>query len=92
MSIIKRPIISEKSVALSAMGVYCFEVALGADKEQIKAAVKRLFNVDPVAINTSIARGKSKLTRRGQRVRARKFKKAFVQLAEGQKIPLLEGV
>lgn len=92
MSIIKRPIISEKTVALSARGIYCFEVALKADKDQIKSAIKRVFNVDPVSINTSIARGKSKLTRRGQKVQARKYKKAFVQLAEGQKIPLLEGV
>ena len=44
--VIRRPIISEKSTALAEVGNrYAFEVATQANKQEIRDAVQRLFNV-----------------------------------------------
>ena len=52
--IIKRPIITEKSLEDTKRNCYTFEVDLGATKDQIKVALKQLFKVDAVAVRTSI--------------------------------------
>jgi large subunit ribosomal protein L23 len=68
-----------------------FEVALKASKAEIKAAVEKLFNVDVLAVNTLIMRGKVGRIgrRRGKRPN---WKKAIVTLAEGDSIEFFEGV
>jgi large subunit ribosomal protein L23 len=92
MNIIKRPIVTEKSVKQAESGVYVFEVAKDASKDLIKRAVESAFGVKVNAVNTLVARGKSKLTRKGVRLKAKKWKKAIVTLESGQKIASLEGV
>lgn len=84
--VIKRPIISEKSTALSELGgKYVFEVAPQANKLEIRDAVKRLFKVDAKDVRTQIVHGKVKLVGRFVSKRSN-WKKAIVTLAPGQKI------
>lgn len=90
--IIKRPLVTEKSVKLNESSVYVFEVLKDSDKGSIKAAVEKSFDVKVESVNTMIARGKAKVSRKGIKVKAVKWKKAVVTLKSGQKIAALEGV
>jgi large subunit ribosomal protein L23 len=58
--VLRRPIVTEKSTMLAALGKYVFEVAVGANKPQIAQAVEKAFNVHVVDVNTSHVRGKLK--------------------------------
>lgn len=88
--VIKRPIISEKSTALAEVaGKYAFEVAVQANKHEIKDAVQRLFNVKVSAVRTLVMHGKVKRVGRFETKRSN-WKKAFVTLAEGQKIDFFQ--
>lgn len=89
-SIIKRPLISEKSAALAEVGGrYVFEVNTKANKIQIKDAVQKLFNVKVQKVHTSIVHGRIK--RVGLHwTKKSNWKKAIVTLKEGQKIELLQ--
>ncbi|MCS6837320.1 MAG: 50S ribosomal protein L23 [Bdellovibrionaceae bacterium] len=92
MSLIKRVLMTEKTVRQSEMGCYTFEVARNATKEQIRRAVENLFGVEVKSVNTLIARGKTRWSRKGHLIKPSKWKKAVVTLKEGQKIALFEGV
>lgn len=70
---------------------YGFQVALKANKNQIKMAVEKLYNVKVLNVKTSINPGKLKRTGRSVK-KTSKIKKAFVQLGEGQKIEFFKGV
>ncbi len=84
---IRRPILTEKSMRGSEGGKYTFEVADGANKISIKRAVEELFEVTVRKVNTITIPGQQK--RRGPHYyRARGYKKAVVTLAPGQKIDL----
>jgi large subunit ribosomal protein L23 len=88
--IIIRPIISEKSYAQIDHNRYTFEVHPDAHKTVIAQAVAQLFNVTVVNVATSHVHSKPK--RRGwTRGRTAAWKKAVVQLAEGDKIEFFEG-
>lgn len=88
--VIRRPIISEKSTALAEVGNrYAFEVATGANKQEIKDAVQRLFNVKVRAVRTLIVHGKVKRMGRFETKRAN-WKKAIVTLGDGQKIDFFQ--
>jgi large subunit ribosomal protein L23 len=88
--VIKRPIISEKSTALSEVaGKYVFEVASQANKTEIRDAVSRLFNVQVRNVRTSVVHGKVKRVGRFETKRSN-WKKAIVTLAEGQKIEFFQ--
>ena len=50
--VLRRPVVTEKSTALSGQNKYVFEVVLGANKPQIKEAVQRAFNVTVQNVNT----------------------------------------
>ncbi len=89
--IIKAPLITEKNTFHNAAGVYVFEVDTKASKTEIKAAVEKGFNVKVAGIRTAVCRGHSKQSKFGL-TKAPYWKKAFVKLAEGEKIALFEGV
>lgn len=85
-----KPIVTEKATAYSEkQNCYTFAVSPDANKFQIKDMVEKLYNVRVVKVNTAYYAGKRKAryTRsgiiRGQRP---SFKKAYVTVAEGQKI------
>jgi large subunit ribosomal protein L23 len=89
--IIVAPVITEKSMAGTAFQQYAFEVHNAATKTQIKSAIREIFKVDVVKINTVNVLGKSKnFARRGSRTSGKQsdWKKAIVTLAPGQKIEL----
>lgn len=85
MSLILKPIITEKSLSQAARGVYTFAVPRASNKLTIAQAVKEQFKVDSTDIRISITKGKVKRFRqvKGRRV---DVKKAFVQLVSGQRI------
>lgn len=91
--IIKRPLMTEKSTSIGEkQNAYVFEVLRDADKEEIKYAVEKLFEVKVDSINTMVMHGKIKRVGGKHLGRRSKWKKAIVTLKEGQKIQLFEGV
>lgn len=89
--IVIAPVITEKSMAGTALQQYAFRVHADASKTQIKAAINEIFKVTVVKINTVNVLGKSRnFARRGQRTHGKQadWKKAIVTLAPGQKIEL----
>lgn len=90
--VIKKPLITEKSSIIGEhTNRYGFYVDLKSNKNQIKSAIESLYNVKVLNVKTSILPGKSKKTGKGVS-KTSKRKKAFVQLAEGQKIEFFKGV
>ena len=90
--VIRRPLITEKTSLLREDGrTLVFHVAPGANKVQIKRAVKQLLGAKVASIRTSISHGKVK--RQGRFAGHRSdWKKAYVKLREGEKMPeFLEG-
>jgi large subunit ribosomal protein L23 len=88
--VVKRPIISEKSTALAEVaGRYVFEVSVQANKQEIRDAVQKLFNVKVSKVHTMIMQGKMKRVGRFETKRSN-WKKALVTLAEGQKIDFFQ--
>lgn len=90
--LIRRPLITEKSTKLKeASNTICFEVDRAANKIEIRKAVEKLFGVKVTSVRVANRQGKWKRMGRflGQR---KNWKKAYVQLAEGQKIEFFEGV
>jgi large subunit ribosomal protein L23 len=87
--IIKRPIaLTEKAARLKVDGnQVVFEVAIAANKLEIKDAVERLFDVKVARVNTLVQRGKQKRMGKGLAKR-RNWKKAIVTLREGSDIQL----
>lgn len=85
--VLRRAVITEKSMRGTEAGKYTFEVARDATKPEIRAAVERLFGVRVVKVNTLRVPGKTK--RRGRHTyRTPERKKAVVTLAPGEKIDL----
>ena len=89
--VIIRPIVSEKTYVLATAGKYTFRVHKDAHKTQIKQAVEELFDVTVLAVRTSAVPSKPK--RRGYTSgRTRAWKKAIVQVREGDSIPIFQGL
>jgi len=89
--VIRKPVITEKATMASESGAIVFEVAIGANKPQIKEAVETLFGVKVKAVNTAITKGKAKRFR-GRPGRRRDVKKAYVTLEEGNMIDVSTGL
>ncbi len=87
--IIIEPIITEKGMAQKAQHTYLFRIMKSATKIDVKKAVKKLFKVDVVSVNTVSVRGKKRMTGRGVGFTA-SSKKAYVTVKQGQKIEELE--
>ena len=89
-SIILRPVVTEKSMGeKELMNKVTFEVHPKANKQEIKYAVEKLFDVKVLKVNTVRVKGKK---RRVGRVEGKKkdWKKAIVTLAPGHRIELFE--
>ena len=85
--VIKRPLVTEKGVAKKdSERTLCFEVALAANKTQIRQAVEAAFKVKVEEVRT--ANNAGKLRRRGRFAGYRSdWKKAYVRLKAGEKMP-----
>ena len=85
--VIRRPIVTEKGVTKKeSEQTLCFEVAAVANKTEIRKAVEAVFKVKVADVRTSTTAGK--LRRRGRFAGYRPdWKKAYVRLKDGQKVP-----
>ena len=87
--VIIHPVLTEKSYVLAEAGKYTFRVHEKAHKTQIRQAIELLFEVKVVAVRTASVKSKPK--RRGQTAgRTRQWKKAIVQVREGDTIPIFQ--
>ncbi len=89
-SIIKRPLVTEKSMSMTAVGKYVFEVDKHANKIEITGAIEKLFSVKVLKVNTLTVKGKIKRVR-AVPGRTPDWKKAYVTLMPGQRIEIFEG-
>jgi large subunit ribosomal protein L23 len=89
--VIIRPVVSEKSYVLATADKYTFRVHPDAHKTQIKQAVEALFDVTVLDVRTASVPSKPK--RRGYTAgRTRAWKKAVVQVRQGDTIPIFQGL
>ena len=89
--VLLRPTITEKSTLLQESGKYTFQVALKANKVEVKEAVEKNFGVTVLDVNITMLHGKVK--RFGPRMsRQPDVKKAVVTLKSGDRINLIEGL
>jgi large subunit ribosomal protein L23 len=82
-----RPLVTEKGITKKEEErTLCFAVAKDANKIMVKQAVEKLFKVKVAEVRTANFEGK--LRRRGRFTGYRSdWKKAYVKLVEGQKVP-----
>ena len=95
MSILKRPLVTEKISALNEKGKYGFIVDIAANKLEIKAAVEKMYGVTVERVNTISLMGKHKVryTKAGVLAgRKPNYKKAIVKLKEGEVIDFYSNV
>ncbi len=89
MTVLKKPLVTEKVSALNEKGKYGFVVDKDANKVQIKTAVEKMYGVTVEKVATMNYSGKAKSRYTKSRVITGKtpsFKKAIVTLAEGDVI------
>ncbi len=95
MSVLKRPLVTEKVSALNEKGRYGFIVDIKANKVEIRKAVEKQYGVNVKSVNTMSVMGKLKVryTKTGiQGGRRPNYKKAIVTLAEGEVIDFYSNV
>jgi large subunit ribosomal protein L23 len=86
--VIKAPLISEKSTwQANVRNAYTFQVDKNADKDLIKHAIEKLYNVKVVEVRTVNVPGKPRRTRTGYKTTG-EWKKAIVKLHPDHKIDL----
>jgi large subunit ribosomal protein L23 len=95
MSILKKPLVTEKVSALNEKGKYGFFVDINANKVEIKKAVEKQYGVTVASVNTTSVMGKQKTryTKAGVLAgRKPNYKKAIVTLAQGEVIDFYSNV
>jgi len=91
MTILKRPIITEKTSLQQERGLnkFGFEVDLTTTKKEIKEEVERMYEVEVESVNTLVVRGKrrQRFTKKGIiKGKSSNYKKAIVTLKDGHEI------
>ena len=88
--IIEKILVTEKSTkAKEARNIYTLRVKNGASQGSVKTEVEKIYKVDVVNVNIMILPGKKRrLSKTSRYIRLPKWKKALVELKEGQKIDL----
>ncbi len=95
MQILKKPIVTEKVSVLNESGTYGFIVAKQANKLQIREAIEKTYGVTVEKVRTMNYQGKKKSRYTKSRIitgRSPNFKKAMVQVAEGDVIDFYSNV
>lgn len=95
MSVLIKPIVSEKFAQLNENRVYGFVVAKDANKVEIRKAVETIYGVTVESVNTAVAKGKQKTKYTKKAVvsgKTKDVKKAFVKVAEGEIIDFYSGI
>lgn len=89
--LLTKPHVSEKAATLADRGIYVFDVPLDANKIEIRKAVEAVYHVHVVSVRTQ--RGIGKVMKRGKIAGRRSaWKKALVELKQGETLALIEGV
>ncbi|MCI0751951.1 MAG: 50S ribosomal protein L23 [Flammeovirgaceae bacterium] len=95
MSVLRKPLVTEKVSALNEKGKYGFIVNIGANKVEIKSAVEKQYGVTVEKVNTLSVMGKKKTryTKAGVLAgRKPSYKKAIVTLAQGEVIDFYNNI
>jgi large subunit ribosomal protein L23 len=95
MSVLIKPLVTEKVSALNEKGKYGFVVAKTANKVEIKKAVEKTYGVSVETVNTMryAGKNKSRYTKTGVvSGRTPSYKKAVVTVAEGEVIDFYSGI
>lgn len=88
--VIKKPVVTEKSMANQRKNVYTFIIAPDATKPEVKHSVEKVFNVQVAAVRTMKVRGKLKRMKNMLLEGKRKdWKKAYVTLKEGFRLDII---
>ena len=87
-SIIKSPLVTEKSARDSVFRKYAFWVDKDVNKVQIKRAVEKIYKVKVVKTSSLMVKGKMKKLRFNQAGKTASWKKAIVTLKEGFEIKI----
>ncbi len=93
--VLRRPLITEKSNYQSGkLKQYTFEVNSDATRTMVKDAVETIFDVSVMRVNIVNVPAKRGRRAKSRRLLVRKpsFKKAIITLADGQTLPIFEGV
>ncbi len=89
-AVIIKPRITEKAAVLSDKNVYTFEIKKGANKFEVRDAIKALYNVTPIRINIVNKQPRHSMSRaRGRDVMENGLRKAYVYLKKGDRIELV---
>ena len=89
LSLVKYPILTEKTIRLIEQNQYSFAVDPKADKNAVKSAIEQLFDVKVISVNTSLLPLKKRRVGKFIGKKAR-YKRATVKLASEDSISLFE--
>lgn len=95
MSVLRKPLITEKASTLNESGKYGFVVDGGANKVQIKKDVEKMYGVTVESVNTMKYQGKLKSRYTKSKVisgRTAGYKKAIVTVKDGDVIDFYSGI
>lgn len=92
LSVLIRPLITEKATRLHGENKYAFEVQPHANKVQVKEAVEKGFDVKVINVNVMVMKGKAYRVRGNRENRKSDWKKAVVTLHPDDKLELFEGM
>ena len=88
--VIRKPVVTEKSMANQQKSVYTFIVAPDATKPEVKQSVEKAFNVKVEEVRTVKVKGKLKRMKNQLLEGKRKnWKKAYVTLKEGFRLDII---
>jgi large subunit ribosomal protein L23 len=95
MSILIRPLVTEKVSALNEKGKYGFVVDRKANKVEIAKAIEKAYGVTVASVNTMVYAGKDKTKYTKSKIiagRTSAYKKAIVTVADGEVIDFYSGI
>jgi large subunit ribosomal protein L23 len=95
MSILTKPILTEKYTAMNQQGKYAFQVSLKANKVEIKKEIEKLYGVTVESVHTirEIGKKKSRSTRKGVTSGVTStIKKAIITVAAGEVLDYYQGI
>ena len=95
MSVLIKPLVTEKVSDLNEKGKYGFIVERKANKVEIKKAVEQMYGVTVESVNTMQYQGKQKTRYTKSKIitgRTKSFKKAIVTVADGEVIDFYSGI
>jgi len=88
--IIKKPVVTEKSMEASAFNRYTFVVTREANKDQIKEAIEKNFGVKVKKVRTMLIKKAAKILKNRRKIRGKLVKKAVVELEKGESLDIYE--